>query len=209
MSAVERLLDEHAFLLSVCGGDHDGVVGGGGVEGDHDDVGVLYGEQSAGDGLGGHAEGADESGVACSLQGLKTIAVVNDGLIVAVGVDEHDVEIVGAQALQAALDAVADMLGAEVERRHALIEFFPYFGTDNPALALLQQFAEAFFAVAIGGGGVDQVHAGLSAQVQEVLHAGVIGQFKIAGVFDAFVAANFHGAQAKAGDLHTGLAEGA
>ncbi|MFT3683996.1 MAG: hypothetical protein QM783_03545 [Phycisphaerales bacterium] len=99
-----------------------------GVERDHDDVAEVGGHETAAERAGGGADGADEpfvvkiaeSGEGLGVEGVGggRISLTAQDALVEVGrggeVEEGDVEVVGAEAMEAAVDAGADGRGGEV-----------------------------------------------------------------------------------------------
>src|SRR5690625_6892893 len=81
-------------------------------------------------------------------------------LVIAVGVYQHQVQIVTAQAPQAPLDTGAHMFRGKIEAGLARFELLPGLGADNPILlAALQEFSQTGFAAAVSGGGIDEVNS--------------------------------------------------
>ena len=207
MPAVERLLDQHALMQGVREIDDLAILGRAGVVGHHHHITGLRRQPSTGHRLGGHAEGADQSFLSAARELLEAVRSQDDVLVVAVRVHQHQVEIVGAQALQAAFDAAAHVRGAEIEKGFAVHELLADLRADHPVLTVRQQLAEALFAAAIGGRSVDEVDAQLARQGQQLAYLLIIGQVKAGGIFDALIAADLDRAEAKAGDLHAGAAQ--
>ncbi|MOA28054.1 hypothetical protein D3C78_1489720 [compost metagenome] len=123
---------------------------------------------------------------------------------------QHQVNLLGFQALEAALDGKARVCGAEVETRLAFFELLTDLADDHPVIALAaQQWAEALFAAAVGGGGVDQVDAQVTGLGQQLAGLVVVGDGKAVGVFDSLITPQLDCTQAQWRDAQTGAAQGA
>ncbi|MCY1423970.1 hypothetical protein D9M71_396990 [compost metagenome] len=119
--------------------------------------------QAAGDGLAGQPETEDLALLLEFGQGLVDLLLFEDGQVVAVGMHQHQFDAVGFEPAQAALHRAAGVGSAEVEMRQAFLELFTNLADDYPFITLAaQQRAQAFFATAVGRGGVDQVDAKLA-----------------------------------------------
>ena len=138
VAAGEAFFNEHALAGLVGRFDDFGLAGVGAVVGQHQHIDAVDGAQAAGDGFGTHADGADEPPLAQPGQGFEAVGMVEDVEVVAVRVDQHDVEPVAAQAAQACLDAGAGVAGGKVEARTSSFENLPDFGAKQPAVALGQ-----------------------------------------------------------------------
>ncbi|MCY1459109.1 hypothetical protein D9M71_765530 [compost metagenome] len=111
---------------------------------------------------------------------------------------QHQVDVVGLQALEAAFDGKTRVSGAEVEARLAAVELFAHLADNHPLFALAtQQWAETFFASAVGGCGVDQVDAQLARLLEQHARLVIVGDGKAVGVLDPLVAAQLDRAQAQ------------
>src|SRR5690606_40686692 len=89
----------------------------------------------------------------------------------------------------------------------AVVEFLADLGNDHPVVALRQQLAKAFLAVAISRRGINQVDAEFARQRKQVAHGVVIGNAKLLRIFNALVAADLDGAEAEGADGQAGIAE--
>src|SRR5690606_27940869 len=91
-------------------------------------------------------------------KGLVDTGVAQDGHVVAVGVHQHQIDMLGLQAAQAALHGKAGVLRREIEARLAVLELLAHLADDHPLLALAaQQRTQALLAAPVGRRGIDQV----------------------------------------------------
>jgi len=123
-------------------------------------------------------------------------------------VQQHDVDVVGAQPPQRLLDALGQRAPREVPRRAPAVEPLACLRADHPALAVRpQQPPDPGLAVAVGRRGVDQVHAELAGDMQQPLELLGGGAHRLAGVVRQARAAERHRAEAHHRDLDAGHAE--
>src|SRR5690606_28656735 len=98
---------------------------------------------------------------------------------------------------KAAFYREARMLGGKVETGLTVLELLANLADDHPFIALAgQQWAQAFFADAIGRRSVDQIDAKFASQRQQLPGLLVVGNGEAIGVLHALVSAQLDGAQA-------------
>ena len=207
VTAGEAFLDQNTLSRLVCLGDNRRLAGVRTVIGQHEHIHELDGAQAAFDGLGTHADGAQQAFGPKLLQGLQTARSFENVEILAIGVDQYEVEIVRAQIAQALFDAFAHVARGKIKMRAAAGEHFTYLGAKQPLIAVGQQPAEAFLTAAIGRRGVEQVDAGFPRRLQQGCDFPVGRQFEVRGIFDFLIAAEFYRAKSETGYLHAGCAE--
>lgn len=211
----ERLFDEHSGVVCAGGFERGGVFGVGGVEFEHDGVGELGGEASAGERFRAHADGADEALVTGGLELGEDVVVVDDVLVAAVGMDEDDVEAVGAEALEGAFDGSASGACGEVEGGLTAAigrgcEGFADLGGDDPAVAVSstsEDGAEPFFGSAVGRGGIECVDAEFVGDRDEIVCMLIGRDGEVGGVLHALVSSELDGAEREDGAVDAGDAE--
>src|SRR5690554_8221784 len=80
--------------------------------------------------------------------------------IIAVGMYQYGLDMVGVQAFEAALDGKAGVPCTEIECRAAFSELLAYLADNHPVLALaLEQLAQPFFTDAVGRCSVQQIES--------------------------------------------------
>src|SRR5690606_35709212 len=210
MAGGQRLLDQYAASERERPVE-DGTLGDmTGMIGRHDAVARLERRDAAGDRLGRDAVGDQLALLAQASKGLERPAMVDDLVVIAVRMHQHDIDPVRVQPTEAALDTHAHMTGREVETALAArrVEFLADLGADHPALALAgEQAAEARLAVAIGRRRVDEIDAEIRRQRQQAGGLGVARQAERLGIFDRAVAAELDGAEPERADLQAGRSE--
>src|SRR5574344_56048 len=109
--------------------------------------------------------------------------------IIAVGMHQYRLDMVGIEPLQAAFDGETGVFGAEVKCRLAVDKVLAHLADDDPVLALaFKQAAQPLFADAVGGGGIQQVDTQTPCQRQQFQGAFIVRQVKTGRIFYALVA---------------------
>ena len=112
----------------------------------------------------------------------------------------HDVDVVGLQALQAAIDAGFDGAAVPVAPLEAVPGVAALGGEDELVPSAGHCPADELFAVAVAGGGVEEVDAAVKGGVQD-------GGHSVDALLGEFVIADFREAHAEAGDFESGVSE--
>src|SRR5436190_24246442 len=113
---------------------------------------------------------------------------------------QHAVDEIGAQALQAARDAHAGMLGGEEIFRVAVVKFLAGLGDMKELFATrAHELAEPLFRGAVGGSRVENIDAAGMREIEQTLDIPIGGKRKAAaaGIFDLLVASELDRAKAK------------
>ena len=142
---------------------------------------------------------ADVAGFA----GFDEVVEGHDGFIdggIGVGVMQlEEIDAVGLQAAEAAVEGVEDVDAGIAAEFVAVAVAFVDFGAEEDGVAFAVGFedvSQEYFAIAVGVGGVDEVDAVVEGFVGDPLAHGLVDFF-----------AEGHGAQGKAGGGHAGIAE--
>jgi len=95
----------------------------------------------------------------------------------------------------------------EIELRLTVDELLADLADHHPMVALAQQQrAQALFADAVGGGGIDQVDAEIPRQIEQVTRLCIVGNAKAAGVLHALITAQLDRAQSQWRYIQAGAA---
>ena len=102
-------------------------------------------------------------------QHLQRAEIADDFEVVAVRVNEYDVEVIGSESPQRFMDAAARVFRREIPARRSGLEDLADFRAQHPLVAPPgQQLAEAFLADAVSRRGVDQIHADVARGCQQL-----------------------------------------
>ena len=111
---------------------------------------------------------------------------------------EHDdIEVVGLEAVQRALDRGAEELGRPRLAGQFIFRVAGFRNEDNIVAVALECLAQARFGAHVHRGGVEEVDAAVEQEVDEL--AGLLGR--------RFEEPDRRGAEAEAGDVEVGLSE--
>ena len=116
VTAGQRFLDQHAGISLLAGIQHRSLLLFGEVVGHHQRVAGCCRRQAAGDRLGGHAEGPDQALLLQLCQCFQGAQLLDDIEVVAIRVDQDDIEVIAAQSLQAAFDGLGCVSGLKSKR---------------------------------------------------------------------------------------------
>ena len=203
----QSLLDHDADVRPGRLGDHVGVRTVLEVVLDHQHVGPRHRRPGTLDGPGGHADRPHEPVVAKLREGLHGVGLLQDPQVIAVGVDEHHVDDIGAQPYQALFDAPPDPRSGEVVGRPAVPERLADLGREDDLVAPPRQCpTETLLADAVCRCGVDVVDTHVEHAAQNTLDAAFIRQIVAVGILDPGVAPDLERPEADGADLDTGSA---
>ena len=116
------------------------------------------------------------------------------------GVQLHDIDVVGLKTLQAAIDAGLDGAAVPVAPLEAVPGVAALGGEHELVPSAGHCPADELFAVAVAGGGVEEVDAAVEGGVQD-------GGYCVDAFLGEFVIADFRQAHAEAGDFESGVSE--
>lgn len=191
--------DDHADAVADAEGQEevDGFLVGD-VEGGLEGVEACGLDGEAGGGaIAGVADEAGFAGVAGFFDDGEDVALLE--LFEGAGMDLEEVEVVGLEALEGAVDLAFEHVGVPVGEIEGFAIVAALGEEEEVVAAVGEGVADEFLGAGIALGGVDDVAAGVEGLVED----------EGGGLLVGFLVADFSAAEADGGDIHAGAAEGA